>query len=397
MNERIVLINSWYKKYSTGKLVYEFKEYLEKQGCQTLTFYGHGENVSEDNVIRTVSQIGLYVHGGLSRLTGYQGCYSHKETEKVIQQIEDFKPTKIYLFNLHAYYLDEFCLLSYLKQKKYKVVYMLFDEYAYLGRCCFAGDCEKFVTQCEKCSKIHEYPQSLLFDRSKFFFDKKKKIYENWEELTFAGVEFLANQAKRSGIAKNVNFRVLDMGVQLNKIYYPRDTRQLHEKLGISDETKVVLTVGPYSDPRKGIKKFFEIAKMCENEDIKFINVGFDGNNKELPGNGIGIGYVSNQDELAQFYSLADIYAMTSSGEAMSLTCMEALGCGTRIVGFNISGTPYAAVQPYGAFVEYNNLDEFKKVIVKTPKKDDDFIQQCRQYALSRYEISDYVKNLADI
>lgn len=394
---KCVLINSWYKQYSTGKLVAAFHEHLVSKGHEVHTYYGRGEVFDDNNVKLISSKASLGVHLALSRITGYQGFFSTSQTRALIREIDEFVPDVVYLFNLHAYYLNEFMLLQYLREKHIKVVYMLFDEYPYLGKCCFAGDCEKFQTKCENCPQVGSYPVSMFFDRSSDIFKKKKELFEGWEELTLAGVEFLRRQASLSAIARDTRFVELDMGVQLITIYYPRETRILREKLGIPDANKVVVTVGPYSDDRKGIKKLVQIAEICKDEPITFLNIGFDGEKDDLPENFIGISYVANQDELATYYSLADVYVMTSSGEGMSLTCMEALGCGTKLIGFDISGTPYSASKEFGTFVPYNDLEAFAEAIRRIEKKTEGSIQRCREYALSRYEISDYVKNLERI
>ncbi len=396
---KVVLINSWYGQTSTGKLVKSFHDYLISIGHTVTAFFGHGDVVNEDGVIKINSKINLYLHALLCRLTGYQGCYSKKNTLKIIDYISFEKPDVVYLFNLHAYYLNEFMLLSFLKSQKIKVVYMLFDEYPYLGKCCFSGECEKFKTECKNCPDIKGYPSSLFFDRSNFFFNKKRQLFEGWDELTLAGVQFLADRAKLSAIACNNRFVAFDMGVDLKNTYYPRDATELRKKLNIPDENKIVITVGYYSDKRKGIDKYFKIAEKCIDNPITFIHVGFDGNKERtfIPSNCILINSISSQEELATYYSLADVYVMTSSGEAMSLTCMESLGCGCKIIGFDISGTPYAASESFGKYIPYNDLDTFADEIIKAERKTDDSVNSCRQYALSRYEISKFVENLEKI
>ncbi len=391
---KCVLINSWYQQYSTGKLVYEFRNHLINQGHSVLTYYGHGSPTYDENVFMVGNKYTLYTHAFLCRMTGYEGVYSTGQTKKIIKQIEAFKPDVVYLFNLHAYYLNEYLLLNYLKKSKVRVVYMLFDEYPYLGKCSFAGKCEKFKTECHNCPKVHEYPASIFFDRSRQQFKKKKDAFAGWKQLTMAGVEFLHHEASQSAIANNVKFITIDMGVNLKEVYYPRDTKELRKKLNIPSNSKIVVTVGAYSDSRKGIRKFVELAKRCSSEHIIFLNIGFNGEASGLPQNFIGIPYVSNQDELAAYYSMADVYAMTSSGEAMSLTCMEALGCGSKLIAFNISGTPYAASKEFGTFVPYDDLEAFLDAIRQAEKKTDESIRACREYALSRYEISDFVRKL---
>ena len=395
---RIVLINSWYAQTSTGKLVKSFHDHLISNGHDVSVYYGHGNRVDEFQVEKINSKFDLYYHALLCRLTGYQGCFSNSTTKKMIKHIDEISPDVVYLFNLHAYYLNEFMLLNHLKEKKIKVVYMLFDEYPYLGKCCFSERCDKFQTECKNCPDTKGYPTSCFFDRSNYFFHMKKDLFSDWNELTLAGVQFLADRSKLSAIAKNNKFSILDMGVDLKKTYYPRQTSELRKKLNIPEQNIIVVTVGQNSDARKGINKFYEISRLCLGEEITFIHIGFNGKKDvKAPSNCILISFVSNQDELADYYSLADVYVMTSSGEAMSLTCMEALGCGCKLIGFDISGTPYSASKEYGTFVPYNDLHAFADAIKKAEKKTENSIRECRQYALSRYEISDFVKNLEEI
>ena len=394
---KIFLINSWYGEGSTGKLVKAFHLHLNSEGHEVRVFYGHGKECQDKGVKKINTGSELYLYALLCRITGKQGCYSTHTTDTVINAMKADRPDVVYLFNLHAYYLNEFKLLEYLKESGIPTVYMLFDEYAYMGKCCFSGECTKFQSECRKCPAVREYPKSLFFDRSNFMFKRKKSIYKDWERLTFAGVQFLADRAKSSAIAGECRFVPLDMGVDLDGIYYPRERAALRSQLGIPEDKKIVITVGVFQDKRKGIDKYYKIAELCTNDNIVFIHIGADKKRTSFPQNCIPVTYVSSQDELARYYSLADVYVMTTSGEAMSLTCMEALGCGCKLIGFDISGTPYSAGEGYGTFVPYNDLDAFADAIRKSDRKTEESIAQCRNYALSRYNITDYVKKLEKI
>ena len=79
------------------------------------------------------------------------------------------------------------------------------------------------------------------------------------------------------------------------------------------------------------------------------------------------------------------------------MTCMEALGCGSKLIGFDISGTPYAASSEFGTFVPYDNLDAFANAIRNSEYKTEKTISACREYALSRYEVSNFVRALENI
>ena len=52
------------------------------------------------------------------------------------------------------------------------------------------------------------------------------------------------------------------------------------------------------------------------------------------------MGPVSDVDTMAKVYSAADIFVIPSLHEAFGQTCLEAMACGTPVLGFDIGGIP---------------------------------------------------------
>lgn len=100
---------------------------------------------------------------------------------------------------------------------------------------------------------------------------------------------------------------------------------------------------------------------------------------------------------MACFYTLADAYVTTSSGEAMSNACLESLACGTPIIGFNVSRMSYLAPAPIGTYIPYDNIDSFAEAISNLPKKNDEISTMCRKYAENHYDLKEFMKNLYQI
>lgn len=396
---KYVLISSWCKRGSTGKIVYNLFNHIKSEGHEVYFFHGKLDDTDEENIIRITSEAGLRVHGALARITGLQGCFSNSETKTLIQRIDEINPDYVYLFNLHGYYVNEFKLLNYLKKRRQKTIYMLFDEYPYLGKCCFSEGCEKFKVVCEKCPKVKDYPKSLFFDQSKVLFQKKQKAYDGWTNLHFAGVKYIEERAAESALAKNIPFHTFNMGIDLETTYYPRKYDNVQKLYNIPDGKKYIMTVGFSSDSRKGIDKYIEIARKCEKiVDTIFIHIGYDKEiDSDLPSNFFPIKYVGNQQEMAEFYAMADLYVSTSSGEAMSNACLEALACGTPIAGFNVSGMSYLAPSPIGTYIEYGDLDSFSNMIKELSKKEPQVVLTCRKYAEENYNLKDFMRNLYDV
>ena len=77
------------------------------------------------------------------------------------------------------------------------------------------------------------------------------------------------------------------------------------------------------------------------------------------------LGFLADQDELADWYRRADLTLILSDRETFSLPCAESLCCGTPVVGFK-AGTPEQIALPeYSEFVDYGDLDALEATVKK--------------------------------
>lgn len=66
---------------------------------------------------------------------------------------------------------------------------------------------------------------------------------------------------------------------------------------------------------------------------------------------------------LTKFYSMADVFVLFSKRETYSMTCAEALCCGTPVVGFKCGAPETVFKEPYSKFVEYGDVDGVANLI----------------------------------
>ncbi len=386
---RVLIINSWSHEGSTGKIANGLYSYLTSKGHQVrFCFRGTRENKIDNSdfvpLNRDIDQ-NIAVLG--TRLTGYEGIFNKRATNKVVALIESFKPDIIQLFNLHAYYINSYKLLEYLKNRAdIPVVYTMFDEFPYMGRCCFSVGCEQFKTECSKCPHKINYPLSLFFDRASYSFNRKKSIYQDFSNITFASVKWCCERAKKSALLKNKTIVELDNPINYDKIFYPRDCKRLRKELGIPIGNKVIMTVAVASIPTKGGIYFVELAKRMQHvKNITFVYVGYDINKWVIPQNMITVGFIKSQDLLAEYYSLADLFVCTSLADLTPNACLDALGCGTPIAGFSEGGVPYCTDESCGTFVKTYDLTALAEVVLKSHIKTPERIKEVREYAYNRY------------
>lgn len=368
---------------------------LLSAGHQSIVCYGRGKACYEDrSIIRISHPIESIFHATMTRLTGYQGKYSYFSTRKLINIISRFNPDVIHLFSLHGYYLNEFELFSAIKNHGIKTIYSMIDEYPYMGKCTNPLGCNKFETMCFECPQTGAYPKSLFFDRSSAIFNKKKDSYKDIYNIIFTGPQWVINRAKRSALLSDKKFAVIDEFTDLENMFYPRNPDVLRKRLGIPKNKKIVLNVGPFLYERKGGIYFLNSARMLINENIVFIHIGYDGSKKELPENFLPVDYLTDQNQLAEYYSLADLFVCPSLADTMPNVCLEALSCGTPVCGFDIEGVPFVATPEYGTFVPSKDLDSLASVIKSAPIKSKERSKACRSYAQTRYSRQIYFEKI---
>ena len=394
---KIAIINTTYNVGSTGKLVYNFREYLLSKKHDVIVLFRLGEQNSVDKLFNICTVLEMKLHNLFGRLTGFNGCFSLLATRRAKILLSNFRPDIVYLGNLHGHYINIYLLYKYLRKQHIPIVKIMWDEYAMTGACAFSYECVAFKEKCNNCSQRKSYPISFFFDTSAILQKMKSKAYKS-QKICFVSVPYIAEKAKKSFLLKDKTIYALDEAVDQDHLYYPRETDVLRHELCIDDNMKIILNVCLYPDKRKGGQYFLELArKLLNAKDLVFVHVGFMGDRSECPSNYIPIGYECDQNKMAMYYSMADLLICTSLAETQPNTCIEALSCGTPICGFDISGIPTCAESPYGCFVEPRNVNALVDVVLQSKKKTKNNIEAIRNYAQSRFSSHDYNRNLLEI
>ena len=183
--------------------------------------------------------------------------------------------------------------------------------------------------------------------------------------------------------------------------FKPRDVSNLKKALGIKQGQFVCVCIALFDNINhpKGAAYFIELAKKLEqNPNYIFVHVGYVLKDKSfLPSNYIPVGFIHNQDDLAQYYSLADLFVLPAIAESMPNTCLEALSCGSPLLCFNYGGMSKIASKDVATFVEPLNVEAMKEAVLARKLKDSEIIKSCRNYALERYDNQKYYQKLLDL
>ena len=137
---------------------------------------------------------------------------------------------------------------------------------------------------------------------------------------------------------------------------------------------------------------------MGNKEGYSFVYVGYDTDEYETPDNIIKIPYVSSMKRLAELFSLADVFVSTTLSDTIPNACINALGCGTPICGFDLSGLSFIGIKDtsIARLVEPFNITALEEAVSSFSKKDSALIKKCRDSVYYDYSpdkvVSDYIR-----
>lgn len=394
---KILLIDVNCKYSSTGKIVYDLFNRLKDHGHEARIAYGRGDVIDEPGIYKFGIDSETKKHALLARITGKNGYYSPKSTKRLIQYIEEFKPDLIHIHELHAYFVNHLELLDYLRQKQIPIVWTFHCEYMYTGKCGFAYECTGYKTGCGNCPYLHEYVSSFAIDKTaQMLSDKRAAMAGLNIKAIVTPSKWLADKTKETYLG-HYRICVINNGIDTSGIFYPRPKDvDLRKAFGIGEDDRLVLAVAPnIMDVRKGGQMVLDLTKTMP--DTQFVLVGAD-ETKRIEKNVQLISRTKNQDELAKWYSEANLFIICSKAENFPTTCVEALCCGTPVVGLDECGTKETAPQPYGTFVS-NDADVFETLKAAIDIQLDKGLtsEEIRKFAVEHYDNSVMYKSYLDI
>ena len=185
-NRKVLLVNTVCATGSVGRIMTGLYDVLEEHGYTCLLAYGRGTAPEGYRAYRIGNDQDVYFHGAMSRLMDRQGFFSARATREFIRVIEEYNPDIVHLHNVHGYYLNMKLLFEYLKGSGRRIIWTLHDCWSFTGHCThfeYIG-CNKWMTECDSCEQLAEYPKSWFMDRSKKNYTQKKELFTGFDDLT---------------------------------------------------------------------------------------------------------------------------------------------------------------------------------------------------------------------
>ncbi|MGC1514931.1 MAG: glycosyltransferase [Maribacter sp.] len=244
--------------------------------------------------------------------------------------------------------------------------------------------CEKWKTTCHNCPQLGDYPKSLFFDRSTRNHTTKKRLFTQRSQLQLVTSSEWSKKKIAESFLSEFPVEVIANGIN-TELFYPMPTQGKRKELHL-EQAYILLGVAGVWTNTKGLADFLTLSTLLKPDQI-LILIGLS--KKQLvglPKNIIGLERTANIQELATYYTMADVFLNLTYADTFPTTNLEALGCGTPVITYNTGGSIESVFEHAGKIVEKGDLNGVLDAIASLSQRDSAFYKQtCSALAKAHY------------
>jgi glycosyltransferase involved in cell wall biosynthesis len=259
----------------------------------------------------------------------------------------------LHAHNLHIRFFD----LRSLAETSHRLptFLTLHDMWLLTGHCAYSFDCPRWEIGCGACPDLSLYP-AVERDATAENWRRKAAIYADSRLYISTPSQWLMDKVHASMLAAGcVEGRVIPYGVDLS-IFRPATRSEARAQLGLPQEALILLSSGagvrqnPYKDfetMRAGVE---EAARRLGAFDVPliFLMLGESGEPEQLSDSAQVrfMPFETDLSRIALFYQAADIYLHAARADNFPNAVLEALACGTPVIGSAVGGIPEQVTSP---------------------------------------------------
>ncbi len=137
----------------------------------------------------------------------------------------------------------------------------------------------------------------------------------------------------------------------------------------------------------KGLEDFIRLSDLISDDSV-IVLIGLNKKQQEgLPVNITGLSRTENIDELAAFYSAADVFVNPTYADNFPTVNLEALACGTPVITYNTGGSPEAITPETGFVVKQGDVSRLiEKIAHVITAGKGAYSTACRERATNHFD-----------
>lgn len=297
------------------------------------------------------------------------------------------------ILNLHwiAGFMDYNALLS-TSAGRVPIVWTLHDMNPLTGGCHYASGCHRFRQQCGNCPQLaasgpNDYSRQIWTRKSRAF----NRIASDRLHIVTPS-RWLGRHVQESALLGAFPVSVIPNGLD-TAVFAPQDRGQLREALGIPNSAEVVLFGAESLERRrKGVQLLLEALRMIpDRENLWLVSFGRSSSTLEIDIPYQHVGIPEDERSLASLYAAADVFVLPSLEDNLPNTVMEALACGTPVIGFDVGGVPDMVRPDMTGFLapagDVAALANAITTILEEPVRLAEMSANCRRIACAEYAL----------
>jgi len=211
--------------------------------------------------------------------------------------------------------------------------------------------------------------------------------------------QWMKKEAQASSLFSSFPISVIPLALD-TKVFSPWDGVGMRSALGIPKNARVILfAADSVANRRKGFVKLIEALNgLTSKEELFLLTIGGDEPELGHTLNHLHVGYVKNDRLMAAIYSAADIFVIPSIQEAFGQTALEAMACGTPVVGFSTGGM-LDMVRPgeTGHLIKIGDVAGFRSAMLEERSILQRMGMACRSVVEREYDLSIQATRYTDL
>lgn len=395
---KVLQVNILGATLSTGRTTREMHTYFKAHGIESHIACPLRRDCEDAFVFSSKLEVKAdYV---LTKYTGMEAQLAILPTLRLIRHINRIKPDIVHLRVLHGNCIHLKMLLSYLAKKDIATVITMHDFWYMTGMCFYYTDkhCDRWKTGCGNCPGIPNDIREKKFDRTRTLWRRKQRGFGAIRRLAVIGVsDWVTREVKQSLLASAKLIRRIYNWIDLST-FRPMDGSSLRKAHNL-DGKFVILAISAAwrTGDCKGLEYYLQLAnEMPDHYRILLVgDMCYDG---DLPDKVIAINRTDSKEQLAQYYSMADVYLNLSEQETFGKVSAEAVSCGTPVVAYDVTANGEIVAPDGGIKIQTRDSSNILKALKKIEKTGKAQYQPiCRKYAEENFDMETNICQYLDV